>query len=73
MLQVKKLKEHVYVKILNMNQSMNQANDTNNNTNTASTNQQAKQASNSLGEMNANQILDLANKTIELICSEQVR
>ena len=77
-LQVKKLKEHVYVKILNMSQSSQIQNDTNNNTNNfgngPTSNSISQQKSNSLmsSEKTANQILEIANKTIELICSDQI-
>ena len=98
MLQVKKLKEHVYQKILKLddtssntntqfvNNNFNNSNE--NNSNISSTNNQNSSQSNNIGINNSNNQLnsnneisnganttDLsanANRTIELICSDQV-
>ncbi len=59
MLQVKRLKEHLYTKVLNLNQQQ----DTNNNPNNTQTS----------SKPNNSQILEIANRTIELICSDQVK
>jgi hypothetical protein len=71
---VKKLKEHVYVKILNLNQPTTPS-DTNNNSSQfgAGNGTSQQKSTSSATDKSANQILELANKTIELICSDQVR
>ena len=87
LLQVKKLKEHVYQKILKLDES-SQPNDTNNNLNNSNQNNINNQTNNSnstinqhsgisnnSNEINSNNSTDislLANKTIDLICSDQV-
>lgn len=64
LLQVKKVKEHVYSKILKLDQTTeNSQNDSNNN----------NYKNNEPGESNGSQnTLQQANRTIELICSDQV-
>jgi hypothetical protein len=89
LLQVKKLKEHVYQKILKLDEN-NQQNDTNNNLNSNNQNSINSHASNSnstinqhshsgnsnnsneINSSNSTDISLLANRTIELICSDQV-
>jgi hypothetical protein len=89
LLQVKKLKEHVYQKILKLDEN-NQQNDTNNNLNNNNQNSINSHASNSnstinqhshsgnsnnsneINSSNSTDISLLANRTIELICSDQV-
>lgn len=91
LLQVKKLKEHVYTKILKLDQlSPNDTNaqglnDTNNNnyksnensqssTNSNTNNQQTNSSTSNSNEVdNAIDIPLVANRTIELICSDQVK
>ena len=80
-MQVKKLKEHVYQKILKLDETATQQNDTNNNLNNNLNNNSSynnlSQSNNSsttteLNGANSTDVSTKANRTIELICSDQV-
>lgn len=84
LLQVKKLKEHVYQKILKLDEQNTTSNDTNisvsNASSEAATNQQQKNSINGLNgtanvvaTQNANDLSTISNRSIELICSDTVR
>ena len=75
-MQVKKLKEHVYQKILKLDEQMN-TNDSsinNNNNNSIDGSIQQKQSTTSLNGSSfiGNDLSSIANRTIELICSDTV-
>lgn len=78
LLQVKKIKEHVYQKILKLNETTNDSNQNETVTNGNSTNITSSTTSNlsSSGEQKSNQqIIDqsaLIDRTVDIICSEQV-
>jgi len=83
LLQVKKLKEHVYQKILKLDEQNTTSNDTNisvsNASSEAATNQQQKNSINGLNgtanvvaTQNANDLSTISNRSIELICSDTI-
>jgi hypothetical protein len=77
LLQVKKLKEHVYQKILKLDEQTNTNDSTinsNNNNNNIDGSFQQKQSTNNLNgsSLIGNDLSSTANRTIELICSDTV-
>ena len=78
LLQVKKLKEHVYQKILKLDEQTNTndstINSNNNNNNNIDGSFQQKQSTNNLNgsSLIGNDLSSTANRTIELICSDTV-
>ena len=81
MLQVKKLKEHVYQKILKLDENQNSTNESSNsnaiNSENSNNTQRPSSSTNSLSNSssngsNPNDSAALANRTIELICSDNV-
>jgi hypothetical protein len=75
LLQVKKLKEHVYQKILKLDEQTNTNDSTiNSNNNNIDGSFQQKQSTNNLNgsSLIGNDLSSTANRTIELICSDTV-